>query len=196
MKMIFPTTPSITLYDPLGDLLGAGDGHFTYSFVDAVKLAGHACPTVAGAFLLAKLAAERLFADAIPVRGEIRVTIPGPVGQGVNGPISQIFTLLTGAAAQNGFHGLAGHYVRSGLLQFAERPSADPFLFVRPATGQSVALLYSTEAFPPAAAMGQLMPLVLSQQASPAQREQFRTLWLQRVLAILADEGRSTIRLL
>ena len=44
---MFPDTPSIRLYDPLGDLLGAGDGHFTYTFDDAVKLAGHACPTVA-----------------------------------------------------------------------------------------------------------------------------------------------------
>ncbi|WP_130471609.1 hypothetical protein [Candidatus Magnetaquicoccus inordinatus] len=191
---MFPDKPSLTLYDPLGHLLGAGDGCFTYSFTDAVKLAGHACPTVAGAFLLAKMAAEALFPETIPVRGDMRVTLPGPVGQGVNGPISQIFTLLTGAAAQNGFHGLAGQYVRSGLMHFASLPSADPFHFERISTGQSVALFYSPEAFPPAPAMGQLLPLVLSRQASVVQQEQFQQLWRQRVLAILADEGRSTIR--
>ncbi|MBF0098129.1 MAG: hypothetical protein HQM04_10285 [Magnetococcales bacterium] len=191
---MFPDTPSITLYDPLGHLLGAGDGHFTYTFVDAVKLAGHACPTVAGAFLMAKLAAERLFLDCVPVRGDMRVTVPGAVAHGVNGPISQIFTLLTGAAADNGFHGLAGQHVRSGLLHFADLPSVGPFRFERISNGQRIALSYSPAAIAPAPEMGPLLPLVLSHRASVVQQEQFRTLWRQRVLAILADEGRCTIQ--
>jgi hypothetical protein len=58
---LFPLEPAITLYDPLGELLGAGEGVFTYTFDDAVKLSGHACPTVAGAFLLVKVALDRLY---------------------------------------------------------------------------------------------------------------------------------------
>ncbi|MEO5362796.1 MAG: hypothetical protein H7838_04135 [Magnetococcus sp. DMHC-8] len=191
---MFPKHPAITLYDPLGDLLGAGDGHFTYTFDDAVRLAGHACPTVAGAFLLAKTAMESLFPGEMPVRGEVRITLPGPVDQGVNGPISQIFTLVTGAAAQNGFHGLAGQFARHHLLQCREHPSSEPFLFERPATGRTVRLHYTTEAIPASPLIPALMPLLLAHRADPAQQAQFRTAWRQRVLDILADEGVQTIR--
>ncbi len=191
---MFPKTPAITLYDPLGDLLGAGDGHFTYTFDDAVKLAGHACPTVAGAFLLARRALELLFPGETPVRGDLRITLHGAVDQGVNGPISQIFTLLTGAAAQNGFHGLAGQFVRSHLLHFEATALPAPFLFERLSTGQTVRLLYSAEAIPSSPRVAELMPLVLSRRATEVQREQFRAAWRQRVIDILADEGVHTIR--
>lgn len=191
---MFPKTPAITLYDPLGHLLGAGDGHFTYTFDDAVKLAGHACPTVAGAFLMAKTALERLFPGETPVRGDVRITIHGPVDQGVNGPISQIFTLLTGAAAQNGFHGLAGQFVRSHLLQFKETWPPEPFTFERISTGKTLQLAYSADHFPPSPSVGALMPLILSGRASDLQKEQFRDAWRERVLMILADQGLNTIQ--
>lgn len=191
---MFPKTPAITLYDPLGDLLGAGDGHFTYTFDDAVKLAGHACPTVAGAFLLAKTALERLFPGETPLRGDIRITIHGPVDQGVNGPISQIFTLLTGAAAQNGFHGLAGQFVRSHLLHFRETLPPGPFTFERISTRQTIQLLYSIDHFPPSPLIGEYMPLILSGRATDLHKEKFRDAWRQRVLAILADHGLNTVQ--
>ncbi len=47
MNSMFPQDITINLYDPLAELLGAGDGRFTYTYDDAVKLSGHACPTVA-----------------------------------------------------------------------------------------------------------------------------------------------------
>ena len=48
----FSRITPISLHDPLAELLGATeDGIITYDFLDAVKLAGHACPTVAGAWL-------------------------------------------------------------------------------------------------------------------------------------------------
>src|SRR5690554_2792313 len=118
---MFPSSPTLRFFDPLGELLGAGDGHYTYRFDDAIRLAGHACPTVAGAFLLVKCAMEHLYPEQTPLRGGVRITVDGTVDAGVNGPMSQIFTLLTGAAAENGFHGLAGHYVRRGLLRFNEQ---------------------------------------------------------------------------
>lgn len=192
---MFPKTPSITLYDPLGDLLGAGGGQFTYTFEDAVKLAGHACPTVAGAFLLARGALERLFPGETAQRGDLQVVVPGSVGQGVNGPMSQVFNLLTGAAADNGFHGLGGQFVRSHLLTFQpEAAPGAPFTFTRISTQKSVQLLYSADAFPPSSAVPELMPLALSGRASRAQKAQFQAAWRQRVLDILADEGARTIQ--
>ncbi|MBF0627648.1 MAG: hypothetical protein HQL91_05430 [Magnetococcales bacterium] len=190
---MFPDTPNITLRDPLAELLGAGDAPLVYTFNDAVKLAGHACPTVAGAFLLIKRALTLLYPDTLPQRGDLRITVPGRVDEGVTGPITQIFTLVSGAAAQNGFKGLAGQYNRMNLLQFDEKSTSGLFRFERMATGQKVTLSYSPAAIPPAASMGALMPLVLGQQATPAQRTEFGQLWRQRVEAILADDGERTI---
>jgi len=49
----FARIPTLTLRDPLAELLGAADGGLIeYCFADAVKLAGHSCPTVAGAWLI------------------------------------------------------------------------------------------------------------------------------------------------
>ena len=51
----FDKAPVVSLRDPLAVFLGAsGSGKFTYSYADAVKLAGHSCPTVAGAYLMVR----------------------------------------------------------------------------------------------------------------------------------------------
>lgn len=192
MSSPFPTTPSITLFDPLAELLGAGSGEFHYTFDDVVKLSGHACPTVAGAFLMAVHAVQALYGDEMPRRGEIRVGIPGPQDQGVNGPISQVFTLLTGAAADNGFHGLGGQYVRSGLMAF-ETETSTGFSFQRTDTGEKVTVDYDPSSIPPAPEMIPLLQRVLQGGADQAAREQFQTLWRDRVLNILHDAGAQTI---
>ena len=50
----FDHAPVIRLHDPLAQLLGSTiDGVMDYRYADAVRLAGHSCPTVAGAFLTA-----------------------------------------------------------------------------------------------------------------------------------------------
>jgi len=47
----FDEVETITLHDPLAEFLGsASDGRIKYAYVDTVKLAGHSCPTVAGAY--------------------------------------------------------------------------------------------------------------------------------------------------
>ena len=191
MNQLFPADPSITLYDPLADLLGAGDGYFHYSFDDAVKLSGHACPTVAGAFLMALQALHALYGDQTPTRGGIRVTIPGAADEGVNGPISQVFTLLTGAASDNGFQGLGGQHVRSRLLSFVRE--GEDFRFQRIDNGEQVAMSYDPSAIPPAPAMGPLMQKLLQGGAGEETRQHFRQLWRSRVLAILKDAGRQTV---
>ena len=47
----FDAVPHLRLRDPLAEFLGAiEDGVVEYTYVDAVKLAGHSCPTVASAY--------------------------------------------------------------------------------------------------------------------------------------------------
>ena len=61
----------IKLREPLAGTLGAikkDDATLEYSFIDTVKMAGHVCPTVAGAYLSCQKALEKLYPDEIPVR--------------------------------------------------------------------------------------------------------------------------------
>ncbi|MBF0283187.1 MAG: hypothetical protein HQL51_01880 [Magnetococcales bacterium] len=192
---LFAPQPALTVQDPLARLLGAGEGILTYTFDDAVKVAGHACPTVAGAFLLAIRGMERLYpatAGLLPQRGAVRVTAPGPVQAGVNGPISQILTLITGAAAENGFGGLGGLHVRRGLMRFENREPQGSVTLERVDGGGRVTLLYSAAAIPPDPAMGQAMPGAMAGDPDDAAR--FAALWRARVEAILADGGANTLR--
>ncbi len=191
-SLMFPEKPAISLYDPLGDLLGAGDGLFTYTYDDAVKLSGHACPTVAGGFLLVKCALKELWGHEMPQRGDIGVTVYGPQDEGTNGPISQVFTLITGAAASNGFHGLGGQFVRHGLLKF--EPTGKPgFRFERISTGDSVTLIYDPSSMGAVPTMGDDLGRILGGFANEEILKRFRDAWRDRVLAILEDEGESTV---
>ncbi len=193
---MFPDTPIVRFFDPLGKLLGAGDGLYTYTFDEAVKLAGHACPTVAGGFLLVKHAVESLYGPDIPRRGDIRVTVYGMPDQGVNGPMSQVITLLTGAAADNGFQGLGGQFARKGLLRFKPADATGPvrYLFERISTGGKVTLIYDPSAIPPAATMNTSdLQAILSGRGTEEMTTRFRDAWRDRVVRILRDNGEKTI---
>ncbi len=64
----------IKLYDPLSDFLGAFEkGEVEISYLDCVKLAGHSCPTVAGAYLMAQEGLKALYGEERPVRGSIKI---------------------------------------------------------------------------------------------------------------------------
>src|SRR3989304_3070304 len=118
----FQEVRPIRLQEPLAETLGALQGEgtaLTYTFMDVVKLAGHACPTVAGAYLSCQKALEGLYPGEIPVRGEVAVTVYGEPDEGVYGVMAQVFSLLTGAAAATGFRGLGHRFKRKDLLKFS-----------------------------------------------------------------------------
>ena len=192
---LFPSSPTITFYDPLGDLLGVGDGYYEYSFDDAVKLVGHACPTVAGALVMALRVMDELYGEQTPQRGDIRIEVSGSATTDSTGPFTQILTLLTGAAAENGFQGLNGKYVRQGLLGFTNAEAVGPIsaTFHRISTNTQVKLSYNPSAIPADPNMMEPMGAMLSGTADTETRQQFRELWRTRVERIVADRGDSTI---
>lgn len=60
---------SIRLNDPLAEILGVfkkENAVLEYTFLDVVKLAGHACPTTAAAYLCCQKALLELYSDKIP----------------------------------------------------------------------------------------------------------------------------------
>jgi len=138
----FKTLPEITLHDPLAMLLGAAkEGMLTYTYADAVKLAGHSCPTVAGAFLMARFGLDTLFPGQNKERGSIAVTLRGARHEGVNGVIGSVIGMITGAAAEEGFKGIGALHARASLLTF-DPDQKEPVRMRRIDTGEGVALTY------------------------------------------------------
>ena len=144
----FDQVPSIVLYDALAQTLGAvQDGLIEYRYLDAVKLAGHSCPTVAGAWLMARAALARLYPGETPHRGEVRVAMREPHGEGVVGVIASVAGLVTGAAGSSGFQGLAGRHARRDLLTYGV-PMRGEMRFTRMDNGQSVEVSHHPTAAP------------------------------------------------
>ena len=186
----FDEAPRILVRDPLAALLGAADGGlFEYRYLDAVRLAGHSCPTVAGAWLTARLALRALYPDEPAERGGIAVQMPAPVDEGVSGVISQVFTLVTGAAAGNGFHGIGGRYARQGLLSFADAPGGGAIRFSRRDTGAAVAVELDLSRVPPVPQLRELMASALQPAATDAQRAAFARAWQDRVRCLLLEHA-------
>ncbi len=185
----------IALRDPLAAFLGAvGDGIIEVRYLDAVRLAGHSCPTVAGAWLMARCALRELYGVDTPVRGGIRLQMRDEPGDGVCGVIAAVFTLITGAASGGGFQGLAGKYNRRDLLSFGHGVEgsggvAGVARFARMDTGRAVTVDYDHAAVPVDPDMMPLMQKILGGLAAPGDEERFRDLWTSRVHAILLEHG-------
>jgi len=181
----FDDARKIIVYDPLAEFLGASrDGLIEYSYADAVKLAGHSCPTVAGAYLMTLGALSRLYGQDLPERGNIVVEFRNDQQSGVTGVIANVVGLITGAAGDNGFKGLGGRYDRRGLLFFGVDFDGD-IRFQRRDTGQQVALRYHPEIVPAEPAVMQLLPAILSGSAQDEDRDVFARGWQERVKRIL-----------
>jgi len=182
--------PTIELIDHLGAFLnGISDPEpVEYSFADVVKQSGHACPSIAGAYGIVYEALAALYPNEIPVRGEIAVVCPESQDSGAMGPISQAITYLTGACADNGFHGLAGQFDRTGLLSFNGEEWGAPFKFTRTDTNKSVTVTYHSNRIPGDPIIGTLMQKALSGMASPQEKKAFGTMWQERVRYVLEKE--------
>jgi hypothetical protein len=186
----FEQAPRITLHDPLAALLGASDdGLLEYGYVDAVRLAGHSCPTVAGAYLMARAALRALYPAGPAERGSISIRMGAPEHEGVTGVIAQVLTLLTGAAADNGFHGLGGRFVRHGLLRYAGSSEDAGVVFRRRDNGTAVRVELDLSSVPPAPGLREHMGAALAPGATPAQQRAFGQLWQDRVRRLLLEHA-------
>ena len=180
----------------MGALKGEGVA-LAYTFMDAVKMAGHACPTVAGAYLICQKALARLYPEEVPVRGEIAVTVYGEPDEGVYGVMGQVITFITGAAPLSGFRGLGHKFKRKDLLAFNPRkidPQALCFEFRRLDNGQTVLVKFFPQRipFPPdkTKRMGELMEKILWEAARPEEKGEFQELWTGKVKdMVLENKG-------
>ncbi|MCF7822309.1 MAG: hypothetical protein K9M17_07730 [Mariprofundaceae bacterium] len=178
---------TIVVRDPLADFLGAfEDGIIEYSYLDVTRLAGHSCPTVAGAYLMVARGIKALFENKLPVRGEIEVAMQQNQHEGVCGVIANVFSYVTGATESSGFHGLAGRFDRRQLLSFGHQIPAQ-VQFTCKSNGRSVLVSYSPGCVPADPDMSPLFSKAVSGQADAGEALRFRQLWQSRVESILCD---------
>jgi hypothetical protein len=183
----FADAPTVSLHDPLAVFLGASkSGLLTYAYADAVKLAGHSCPTVAGAYLMVRRGLAYLYGDGIPERGSVEVYLRDPRDQGTTGVIAAIATLLTGAAPETGLGGIGARhrFARRDLLHF-DTPIDGLMALRRGDNGRGVILDLDTTVVPPAHEMQLLFPQVVKELADENEQARFAALWQDRVRQML-----------
>ena len=188
----------IRFKEPLAETLGAVKGEgaiLEYTFVDVVKMAGHACPTVAGAYMSCQKALEALYRDEIPVRGEISITVYGEPDEGVYGVMAQVFSFLTGAAPASGFRGLGPKFKRKDLLKFSPGKidsQAMSFEFKRLDNGKAVWAKFYPRQIPfpedKAKRLGELLEKVIWEAAKDDEKREFQELWMGKVKDMLLEE--------
>lgn len=190
LPAFYSQVPRLLLRDPLAELLGAAEGGLLeYGYADAVRLAGHSCPTVAGAYLAIRAALRLLYPDEVPERGGIQVTMSAAEVEGATGVIAQVVTLITGAAANNGFPGLAGRHARHGLLRYGGGDLRALAAFRRIDSGDTVHVGLNLAAVPPAAHLRSLMERALAGDASAEERAAFASAWQDRVRQLLLEHA-------
>jgi len=190
----FDEAEEIRFKDPLAYVLGAMDKgeELVFKYADAVKMAGHSCAAVSGAYMVTAKALKALYGDETPVRGDVAVTIKGKPTDLAYGPMSQVISLITGAAAETGFHGLGGGlYGRYQLLNFDEENfEFNTFIFERRDTGKKVKVAYNPQALPENPRMGEVAGPTIQGTASKEEREEFFSLWQGKVRKILLEDDK------
>jgi formylmethanofuran dehydrogenase subunit E len=185
----FAAAPRVTVHDPLSAFLGAAqDGVVEYSYTDVVKLAGHSCPTVASAFLMARAALAALYPDELPERGGVRVELPDPAAEGVSGVIGSVIGMLTGAAGEGGFHGIGRQFDRRDLLAYGAGAPGQVRIS-RIDNGAAVRVSVRAELVPGDLRMRELLPRCATGTASADEAAQFGALWQDRVRRLLVEHG-------
>lgn len=185
----FDAIPRFRLRDPLADFLGAAEGGvIEYRYIDAVKLAGHSCPTVASAYWLTRLALGALYGASLPERGGVQVSFRDSRVAGVTGVIANVVSLLTGATTDTGFKGLAGRFDRRSLMAFDAEQSLD-IRFTRKDSGASVDAMARLRDVPADPQMAPLMQRCLAGEADAGEAQRFRDLWQDRVRRVLLEHG-------
>jgi len=184
MNARFTDVAPIVLRDPLAQMLGSVEPGepVRYTFEDAVKAAGYACPVVAGTWVALQTALRELYGRELPVRGEIEVTIGREAGRLAR--VTRIIALVTGAGHETGLGRFSGRYRREGLLRY------DPNLagwtrFRRLDTGAAADVQPSTELLLDSVAVQDLLAKVVRGQASEGERLTLASMWHDKIEHLL-----------
>jgi hypothetical protein len=144
----------IMMIDPYFSIFGQSQVPVPYYYEEAVKVAGHSCGAITGAWTITRKALEVLYPDGeIPVRGQIAVEAPGAEDEWFVGVFGDVITFITGASPHTGFIGAEfgktdDLFVRRNKMVYAEEPTGQlpPFrewIFTRLDTGTKVGVKFN-----------------------------------------------------
>ena len=178
----FDKIETITLKDDLSNFLGTfEDGIIEFNYLDIVKSAGHSCPTVAGAYIMALEGLKALYPDnQTPSRGDIFISFKEDSYDGVAGVVANVFTQITGATETLGFKGIGGNFVRHDLMKFNDNISSSVKL-QRLDNGSSVEVIYNPISIKSNPLQQELMQKIMQNAATKEEKINFGKLWQQRV---------------
>jgi hypothetical protein len=183
----FEQVPKLRVQDPLAETLGcAVEGVLEYSYADVVRLAGHSCPTVAGAYWLTCLALAELYPDGLPKRGGVRVEFRDADRHGSTGVFAHVVQMLTGAADERGFRGIGGRYSRAGLQGYT--PGLPQFMrYTRLDNGAAVDAALDLSLLAPDPLLSTLLARFERGDVDAAALAQLGVRWQQRVCQLLVE---------
>lgn len=185
----FNDVPGIVVCDPLAGFLGATkDGLIEYRYIDAVKLAGHSCPTVASAYWMSVLALRSIFSEEIPIRGGIRVEFAEARDSGSNGVIASVVQMLTGASGSDGFKGLSGIFYRNDLMSFGIS-GVRKIRYIQRDNLRKVDVDVDLSKISVQRDLKILMQKCLEGNATESEQQVFGMVWQERVRRILLEHG-------
>jgi len=149
-------------------------------------MAGHSCPTVAGAYLMTLAALKELYKDELPVRGNIKVEFKEEIEDGVAGVIATVISVITGATKSHGFKGINGRFARTSLMDFGKDINSSA-RFTRTDIDKSVDVYYDPSVVPIKERQQALFQKLNQKTATQSEHEEFKKLWQERVEKILCD---------
>jgi len=119
------------LKDDLAEFLGATkDGIIEINYIDCVKLAGHSCPTVAGGYIIAKVAIEKSKEHQ------------------VIGVIGLVLSFIFGSNDSGGFSGIGGKFNRRNLLHYGVSDVNGMVKMTNLDSGETITLTLDTSVVP------------------------------------------------
>ena len=192
--------PPIMMLEPYLFMFGQVDEAIPYTYEDVVKLSGHSCGATAGAFVIARKALDELYpGDEIPVRGQIKVYVPGAEDQWNLGVFGEAITYITGAAPKTGFNGsefgqVNDLYVRQNKMIYTDLPTPTQppmmkWIFERTDTGKRVSVQYKINLIQPPATpywteLGKKMALG---SATPEEASAYIEYWNARAVFVFEN---------
>jgi len=190
--------PPIMMIDPYFGIFGQSQVPVPYYYEEAVKLAGHSCGAITGAWTITRKALEVLYPDGeIPVRGQIAVEAPGAEDEWFVGVFGDVITFLTGASPHTGFIGAEfgktdDVFVRQNKMVYSEEPTKQlppmrEWVFTRLDTGAKVGVKFNLVVIlpiptPGRVAMGKTMA---AGEATPEEAADYYKYWNDRAMFVL-----------
>jgi len=139
----FDDFDKIVVQDKLAFFLGVNDtGIIEFNYIDIVKVSGHSCGTVAGAYIIALNGLKELYKDDLPQRGEIKVEIKKLPREDNAGVVGSVLSNITGASTDFGFGGIPGGMFNRRDTLFYGADIEEDVRLTRLDTGESVGINY------------------------------------------------------